>query len=534
MYTLTVLEPRGVLKNPTRKGLFAPRLDTLNGKKIAILDHDSPLFFEIFEELLAAKYPTVEFVHYRSLGAPNSPDISAEIAANCDAWIDGVKACETGSKKDPGALLEKHGRPGVSIVSEAIIRAKQQLSDINGMPTVRNIYVSSVDYLSYKLDREKLQPLARAFLPQIVDALTQPLTEAEKNVSDLMPDYSPKAFTGEDYAEVFEKFQQYVTDEHLTDGLPVAPPTREAVDRMLAGTPLAPDTIIGYMYPKFGIATVEKIAISAVMAGALPEHLPVIIAIVETIASGDFNQYHIVNEILPITFLSGPIVEKLKLNCEVGTLAPGHRGNAAIGRALLMCMINIGWRDMTIYASPGGLGQPAAYANYFICENQKDSPWESYAESVGFKNGESVITVCEALGAYRGPSETLTNDTFEQRMEKMARMFASGGEVFGIFGMPRDARDMRHMISIHPTFVKQLADHGYTREGFIQWLYDISAKEVNGTKLEPFSAPENVAVMVSGSGAGGTIVFSTVCGSTANVEDVVTQRPFMHKIVREK
>jgi hypothetical protein len=300
---------------------------------------------------------------------------------------------------------------------------------------------------------------------------------------------------------------------------------------MLAGTPLAPETVIGHMYPKLGIATVEKIAISAVMAGALPEHLPVIIAIIETIASGDFNQYHIVNEILPITFLSGPIIEKLNLNCEVGTLAPGHRANAAIGRALLMCMINIGWRDMTIYASPGGLGQPAAYANYFICENQKANPWESYAESVGFKNGESVITVCEALSATRGPSETLTNDTFEQRMEKMAAMFVPMGSFFGV---PMGADDTRIMISIHPTFAKQLADHGYTRESFIKWLYDTNAKEVNGMKLEPFSDPKNVAVMVSGSGAGGTIVFSTVCGSTANVEDVVTQRPFMHKIVKEK
>jgi len=531
MQTLTVLEPRGKLKDPKRIGLFAPRLDTIDGKKIAIMDHDSMLFFELFEEQLKAKYPSVEFVHYRSLGAPNSPDISAEIAANCDAWIDGVKACETGSKKDPGALLEKHGRPGVSIVSDAIIRAKRQLSDINGMPTVRNIYVDSIEYLSIKMDREKLKELVIAFTPRIIDALISPLTDEEKNVSDLIPDYSPKTFTGEDYAEVYEKFQQYIAEQHLGDGLPVAPPTREAVDRMLTGTPLAPDTVIGHMYPKLGIATVENIAVCAVMAGCKPEHLPVVIAMVECIASGDFNQYHIVNEILPAIFLSGPIIEKLGLNCEVGTLAPGHRANSSIGRALLMCMICIGWRDMTIYSSPGGLGQPAAYANYFICENQKANPWESYAQSLGYKNGESVITICETLSAERGPAETLSNLNFEQRLDQIAGMFRPMG---AFFGMPIGAEDTRIMISMHPTLARQLADHGFTRESFIQYLYDKNTREEGGRKLEPFTDNANVALMVSGTGAGGTIVFSTVCGSTGHVEDVETIRPFMHKVVREK
>jgi hypothetical protein len=112
----------------------------------------------------------------------------------------------------------------------------------------------------------------------------------------------------------------------------------------------------------------------------------------------------------------------------------------------------------------------------------------------------------------------------------MTAMFKPSGL---FFGMPLGAEDTRIMISIHPTFAKQLADHGYTRESFIRHIYDSNVSEINGVKLEPLSASENVAVIVSGTGAGGTIVSSTVCGSTANVEDVVTIRPFMHKVVRE-
>jgi hypothetical protein len=173
------------------------------------------------------------------------------------------------------------------------------------------------------------------------------------------------------------------------------------------------------MFPKQGRATVEKIAISAVMAGAKPEYLPVIIAMIETITAKDFNQYHIVNEILPITFISWPIIEEIGLNNETGYLAPGHRANATIGRAMLMCMINIGWRRMDVYSSPGGLGQPAAYANYIVPENQKASPWETYAVSTGFKPEESTVTICEGIFISRGPSETLSMDNFENRLEQM-------------------------------------------------------------------------------------------------------------------
>jgi hypothetical protein len=347
----------------------------------------------------------------------------------------------------------------------------------------------------------------------------------------------------------------------MTDGMPVVPPTREAVDRMLAGTAYPPDKEIGLMFPKQGKATVEKIAISAVMAGAKPEYLPVIIAMIETITAKDFNQYHIVNEILPITFISGPIVEEIGLNNEVGYLAPGHRANATIGRAMLMCMINIGWRRMDVYSSPGGLGQPAAYANYIIPENQKASPWESYAVSNGFKPEESTVTICEGIFISRGPSETLSMAGFEDKLEQMRGLFSPSAGVFGFFGMPQNGIDMRHMIAIHPTFARQLANAGFTREFFIKWLHDkntinwdrmnederkefremVTEGKVVGIRTEdckpglyrePFADPKDVAVIVAGTGAGGVIIFQTPCGSTANVEDVEWTRPYMHKVIR--
>ena len=560
--TLEILEPHGELAFPERHGLSAPRLSDLNGKKIAIMamGQDSMAFFDTIKSRLKKRYPSVAFIHY-SYGIPNSPDISAKIADECDGWIDGVKASETGSRHDSGARLEKRGCPGVAIVSDAVIKAKKLLVDINGMPACRVLAVPAVDYLVAKTAPELMKPVAEAAFDAIHDALIRPLTQEEKEVGNFSYDYSPKTFTGADFSEANEKFQQYCAENFMTDGMPVVPPTREAVERMLAGTSHPPDKEIGLMFPKQGRATVEKIAISAVMAGAKPEYLPVIIAMIETITAKDFNQYHIVNEILPITFISGPIIEEIGLNNEVGYLAPGHRANATIGRAMLMCMINIGWRRMDVYASPGGLGQPAAYANYIIPENQKASPWEPYAVSNGFKPEESTVTICEGIFISRGPSETLSMSGFEEKLDQMREMFSPSAGVFGFFGMPKSGIDMRHMIAIHPTFARQLANAGFTRESFIKWLRDkntinwdimsederkefrdrVTAGEVVGIRTEdcksglyrePFADPKDVAVIVAGTGAGGVIVFQTPSGSTANVEDVAVTRPYMHKVIR--
>ncbi len=559
--TLEILEPHGELAFPERRGLSAPRLSNLNGKKIAILAmfQDSLTFFDTIKSMLKRQYPSVEFIHY-SYGVPNSPDNTPKIASECDGWIDGVKASETGSRHDDGARLEKRGCPGVAIVSDAIIKAKRLLVDINGMPTCRVLAVPAVDYLAAKADPELMKPVAEAAFESIHDALITPLKKEEREVANFSYDYSPKKFTGADYSEANEKLQQYCADNFMTDGMPIVPPTREAVDRMLAGTSYPPDKEIGLMFPKQGRATVEKIAINAVMAGARPEYLPVIIAMIETITAKDFNQYHIVNEILPITFISGPIVEEIGINNEVGYLAPGHRANATIGRAMLMCMINIGWRRMDVYSSPGGPGQPAAYANYIIPENQKASPWEPYAVSIGFTPEESTVTICEGIYISRGPSETLSTRSFNERLDQMSRMFSPSAGVFGFYGMPRKGTDVRHMIAIHPTFVRQLANAGFTRDSFIKWLHDkntinwdrmnederkkframVAEGKVPGIKTEdckpglyrePFADPKNVAVMVAGTGAGGVVVFQTPSGSTAHVEDVEVTRPYMHKVI---
>lgn len=556
--TLEILEPRGELTTTERLGLCNARVSDLNGKTIAICSEkpDSMMFFDKIEELLKEKYPDIVILRFPSSTNPFVPDNTAQIAASCDTWLDGIKTSTSG-KRAPDIELEKLGKPGVSLCVDNLMKQKRAHLETCGMPTARVVSIPGMDYFKAKSSRKLMDKVAAAAFEDVVDALTEPLTYQEREVKDFTYDYAPKTFIGKTYSEALENFLQYCADHFIGDGLPMVPPTSEAVEEMLKGTSYPRDKVIGLMEPKSGIATVEKIAVSAAMAGAKPEYLPIIIAMIETITDENFNQYHIVNEIMPVTFLSGPIVEELGINNNIGYFSPGFRQNSTIARSLAMCSINIGWRLMDTYASPGGMGSPESYTYFLVPENQKMSPWESYTESIGFKPDENTVTICETLFPMRGPSETLSIASFEEELARIADIFAIRPGIGG----KNDADKARYMVVIHPTFASQLAEHGFTRRSFIQWLHDknsfewdkMSEEERNqfkkaategrafgirpeecksGLLLEPFTKPEHVALMVSGGVTGGVIVFWTFGGSTALVDNVKVPRPFMHKVIK--
>ena len=362
--SLEILEPRGVLSDPKREGLFAPRLSDLNGRTIALMGINIPVFhtssepfFEVVERRLRERYPKVNILRMNSFGTPiDPPEKAYEVAAKCDAWLEGVKDAHTQGRHDAGVCMERAGRPGVSICVDVLRRAKEAGQDLYGMPGVRIVTVPATDYNAAKDDPGLMERVVDGCIDAIIEGLTKPLTEEEKRSFDLTFDEGPKTFTGGCYSEAYEKFMEYCMTNHLGDGLALAPPTKEAVEWMLSGTSYPRDRVIGLVEPKLGKATVEKIAIAAVMAGAKPEWLPVIIAIMEVLTDPGFNQFHIVNEILPAIFVSGPIVKELGLNNKVGYLAPGTRANSAIGRAVLMA----GYDHLRLprrRGPPGGLRQ---------------------------------------------------------------------------------------------------------------------------------------------------------------------------------
>lgn len=559
MVKLEILEPRGVLVSTEVTGLSNPRVSDLNGKRIALLSEkpEADLFFNAIEKLLKEAYPDVIILRFPSPVNPTVADNTDEVAKACDVWMEGIKT-STSSEYDYDVKLEKLGKPGVGLCVESLLPQRKSLAEINGMPTLRMVSLPTVEFFSAKASQEMMNDVAAVAFDETVRALTVPLTEAEKNPVPIYYDYSPKKFTGKNYAEANENFQQYCCDNLLSDGLPVVPPTKEAVDEMLTGTSRLPSEEIGIMYPHLGMATIEKIAISSVMAGAKPEYLPVIIAAIECITERDFVQYHIVTGPVPIIWISGPIVEEIGLNNGIGYLSPGYRANSSIGRAVAMCMINIGWRRMDIYAMPGGPGTPVSYTNYLVPENQKQSPWESFSVERGYCPEASTVSVDETLWLDNGPGETLSMASFEQSMEQMAGFFAP----LFLFGISSPTGN-RYQIAMHPTMAAQLAKADYTKQSFVQWLYDKNAviwdkmnkeeqkafKESvergehpgirpedckSGMKIEPFTDPKHVTVLVAGDAAGTTLIWGTIAGSTSRRADSPSdfvERPCMTKVI---
>ncbi len=183
-----------------------------------------------------------------------------------------------------------------------------------------------------------------------------------------------------------------------TDGLPVVIPTRERVERMVLASGQEADMVLGTMGPGHGIATIENLAIAAVMAGCLPDYMPVVVAAVKAVIDPAFDLTEMqatTHCTAPLVIVNGPARHSCgPIASGTGALGPGHRANASIGRALRLTMINIG------KARPGTsdmalLGHPGKFT-YCLAEDEENSPFPPMHVDLGFDQQDSVVTV---LGA---------------------------------------------------------------------------------------------------------------------------------------
>ncbi|MBI3953883.1 MAG: hypothetical protein HY330_05160 [Chloroflexi bacterium] len=184
------------------------------------------------------------------------------------------------------------------------------------------------------------------------------------------------------------------------DGLPVIPPTPERVERMLGALPgHAPQESLGQMPPRWGEATVEKLAINAVMAGCTPAAFPVVVAATRALLEPQLNLYAVqatTNPVAPLCVVNGPIAEELDINSGLGAFGQGWWANATIGRALRLVLLNVGG------GRPGILdratqGQPAKYT-FCVAENEAESPWEPLHVERGLPQEQSAVTLLGVAG----------------------------------------------------------------------------------------------------------------------------------------
>lgn len=282
--------------------------------------------------------------------------------------------------------IEELGTPVVLLVNPGFVRDAQSAASNKRMPVIRilPLHVACESTVPADIDAGTAEAL-----PGIVKALTRPLTEHEKS-----PKWSTKPLPKIVFKGNYEEVNRYFYKHGWTDGLPIVPPTEKAVREMMKGTDLPPDHVVAKVIPRLGKATVEKIAINAVMAGALPTYMPVLITAVKALADHRtrFDTFEVsTGSWAPFFAINGPIRKQIHINCRSGALSPGDIANATIGRAVGLIVKNIGGARKGI-EDMGVLGNPEKYS-LVIGEDEEDSPWEPFSVDQGFKKGDNTLTV---------------------------------------------------------------------------------------------------------------------------------------------
>lgn len=226
-------------------------------------------------------------------------------------------------------------------------------------------------------------------------------------------------------AASLEEFTTLAFENGWTDGFHVLPPTEARVRAMLDSCGSDPYEIVGLIPPGDGIATIEKIAINAVMAGCLPEYMPVIIAGVEAMLDPAFELNRVqctTGGPAPLAIISGPVVKELSFNYGPGVFSGnGARANAAIGRAIKLILWNIGLGrpgqlSQATFGHPGGHG-------YLLAERPPDdeNPWEELHVTAGFNSSDSAITMFPA-GSHLQIATGIGAKTFDDNLAVIAEM----------------------------------------------------------------------------------------------------------------
>ena len=306
----------------------------------------------------------------------------------------------------------------------------------------------------------------------------------------------------------------------VTDGLPAVPPTRERVEHAIAAAGRPADELVAEVPPNYGRATVEKVAVNAVMAGCRPEYLPVVLAAVEAICDDAFDLHGVAattNAPAPLLVINGPVRKTLDVNCGAGVFGPGWRANATIGRAVRLVCVNVGGATPGV-VSMSTFAHPGRYT-YCIGEWEEQNPWEPLHVEHGFERSESTVAVLAAdapLGVYDHRSRTAPDllATIAGSMAViMNHKMTHWGDTLLVIG-PEHARTLaadgwgkaevrRFLFERLQRPVRELVPGRDGGEGLPEHvLRKFAHPEREETRVPKFRAPEHIKIVVAGGTAG--------------------------------
>jgi hypothetical protein len=371
-------------------------------------------------------------------------------------------------------FVEHHHKPAVALVNVGFVHDARSAAAGKGVPGAR--FVTQTVPCECTVP-DKIQRGVREAMGDVIAALTQPLKPEEQSPSPRPTEVTRGSVFSGDLAEV----QRFFYNRGWTDGLPIMPPTRAAVDEMLTGTDLPPDHVVGKMIPMLGKVTVEKIAINAVMAGALPTAMPLLIAAVDAVLDPEsgFGVFEVsTGSWAPFYVVNGPIREQLRINGSSGALSPGDLPNATIGRAMGLIVKNLGGARKGV-EDMGVLGNPAKYA-MVLGENEEASPWEPQHVQYGFAPDQSCVTV-----------------SFPNSYTQIVPRDTDDGGILDTIKDRLGSHWRQATVLVCPSHAETLCDAGWTKQRIIQDI-ERTRPAPPATGTGRLSGPEGVRVVCAG------------------------------------
>jgi hypothetical protein len=293
-----------------------------------------------------------------------------------------------------------------------------------------------------------------------------------------------------DAADAFETLHA----RGVTDGLPVIPPTAERVAAAVEASGRPGHELIGLVAPRHGRATVEKIAINAVMAGCRPEYLPAVIAAVEAVCDPAFALVGVsgtTDAVTPLLILNGPVRGELGVNCAAGVFGAGWRANATIGRAVRLVWANVGGATPGVI-SMSTFAQPGRYS-YCIGEHEEVSPWEPLHVEHGFAPTDSTVA---ALAA---EAPQVVVDARHRSAREILTTIARCGEAIASH---EQAPLGDTLLVIGPEHAQTIAGDGWSKADVRAFVWEHARADVAGERVPKFRSPQSLAIIVAGGTAG--------------------------------
>ena len=361
----------------------------------------------------------------------------------------------------PAADGEKEGIPSIAVSATGFTDVARETAEAAGVVGLRVAAYPGAVGVHLEEIRKNIE---ENLFEQIVDGLTK---EATGDITDGKIDVDPRksVFTG-----TFEEINDHFYQNEWTDGLPIVPPTMDAVDQFLEYTDRSADENVAILPQANLVATPRNIAANAIMAGCRPEHMPLLIAAAEALGDERYNLNNIGTTwgVYPYVLISGPIVRQLNIASEGQLISKGP--NPSIGRAVGLIVRNIGgYRPGKNYM--GTFGYPLVFA---VAENADENPWEPFQVAHGFEPDANTVTACATVtwGWPPSPYSTIDQAAAQSTLDLLSQEVTKKPCLAKLPEKGPEAMLNMIMLLLSPPVAKSLSYAGYIKRDIKAYLYD--------------------------------------------------------------